>query len=241
MGNYTSFIIAKFELLIQGKHPNEEFVKKTIFIWLVSLIIIPAQSAGVHFLPVIVDSNKNITQDRLFNMAFEVNPASILVGSAYDSFTITGGILNYSLDRNAELALPFMYFTELSGDNRDHTLILDFCYRRFVSEYQKGFYINAALRIAHFSENNDTYYVEPLSGEYYYRNNRENIMKLGIGFGIGYRLITRHGFVWGVSITVGRYLNNLKSSSHSSEYSFPSYVSERIYFDMELLKIGYAF
>lgn len=208
---------------------------------LVCSFFVTAQSLGVKYLPAAVDSNKYLTQDYLYDFAFEINPASILVGSASDALTLSAGYMNYSLDRNAEIAIPFMFYTQLGGQNDDHTVVVDVCYRRFVSEYQKGFYINAALRIATFSNTYDEYYIEPLTYDWYYKPQSKNYTKIGLAFGIGYRLISRKGFVWGVSLSVGRYFNALDKHSYSTEETFPVYVSDKLYLDIELLKIGYAF
>ncbi|GJQ61595.1 MAG: hypothetical protein SCALA702_06480 [Melioribacteraceae bacterium] len=214
---------------------------KTVIVVLFCSFLISAQSIGVKYLPAAVDSNKSLTADYLYDFALEFSPASILVGTASDALTLSAGYLNYSLDRNAEIAVPFMLYTQLGGQNDDHTFIVDLCYRKFVTEYQRGFYINAAFRIANFSHNRDVYYTVPLSYDWHYRSESENITKIGLAFGIGYRLISRKGFVWGVSLSVGRYFNDLDKHSYSTDETFPVYVSDKLYLDIELLKIGYAF
>lgn len=62
------------------------------------------------------------------------------------------------------------------------------------------------------------------------------VNRFGVGFGIGYRYFSRRGLYWGTSLTVGRYFTDT-----NKQIDGETLIMGKGYFDIELLKFGYAF
>jgi len=76
--------------------------------------------------------------------------------------------------------------------------------------------------------------------DYNTTNNKKGVAnKLGIGFGMGYRIFSYKGLYWGVSASLGRYFIGENDMFQSSSY-FADDDSEMI-FDFEFLKFGWTF
>lgn len=157
----------------------------------------------------------------------EFNPALALLGSA-EGATLSGGVSLFSMDRNAEIAVPVFYQSDTKDDYQN--LIVDVHYRRFIGGHQKGFFISGGARYQRLHGNEG----EAIDFEDSGRKATAN--KLGLMCGIGYRYFTQSGFYWGTSLSVGRYFTDTdkKFESHFG-------ISEKLLWDFELLKIGYAF
>jgi hypothetical protein len=170
--------------------------------------------------------------------------------------SFSGTVSYFSSAQNAEIALPIFYETiryayEGSGEeNQDFKLItLDVHYRRFLGRTIKGFYVSGFGRFARLRGRigGDSPYSDIYSRSGYHGRDTtfdENAHpyatenKFGIGVGIGFRLIFKHGIYWGNSVSVGRYF--VGKNDQFLNVGIRGNDKKRI-FDWELLKVGYAF
>ncbi len=161
-------------------------------------------------------------------MGLEFNPAMALLGSK-DGVILSGGLSFFAVDRNAEISIPVYY---AKSDKDDYSnFILDVHYRRFIGGHQKGFFVSAGGRYQRLHDE--------LGNAIDFDDNGKmgTAHKLGLMFGIGYRFFTKSGFYWGTSLSVGRYFTDTDKKFESHSF----WISEKTLWDMELLKIGYAF
>jgi hypothetical protein len=165
----------------------------------------------------------------LANKSFgiEFNPALALLGSA-DGLILSGGVSFFTLDRNAEVSIPVYY----AKDNHDNysNFFVDAHYRRFIGGHQKGFYIGGGGRYQRIrGEEGDII-------DFDENGAMTTAHRFGLMFGIGFRYFNKSGFYWGTSFSLGRYFTDTdkKFESHFG-------ISEKLLWDFELLKFGYAF
>ncbi len=177
---------------------------------------------------------KEVKDDPLKNKTFgiEFNFVRLLLVDKMSS--VSGGLSLFSIDRGAEISFPFYYqFPKTSTDLTDITL--DCHYRFFLGKAQKGFYLSAFVRYA--------YLHGALGDDYLFNTSSSNGIgtenKLGVGFGLGFRVFSHKTFYWGTSLNLGRYIIGTSNKFASSILSVDD--DNEFIFDIELLKFGFSF
>ena len=157
----------------------------------------------------------------------EFNPARFLVSSTDDDgLVITGGLSLFSVSKSAEIAFPIYYAV---GGYDSKVFHLDSHYRNFLGKHRNGFYISTGIRFT-ILEGREGNYTWELSDK------TSSTSRMGLTFGIGYRIFGKNGWYWGTSLFAGRYFKEVK-------YSLMNVGSagNEVIIDMELLKIGRLF
>ena len=182
---------------------------------------------------------------------FEFNFFRLLTLSSEEK-TLSGTYSFFNTQNNTEIAIPFMFSSaEYSGhygydivdNNKSLTsFTIDAHYRKYLGHRLDGFYLSAFARAAYLNglkvDNEYYYYSEPYS---YTQPHTGSEVKLGIGFGIGYRIISDSGYYWGTSLSVGRYLVGDSDVFADVDGISANLDDEEFIIDIELLKFGFAF
>lgn len=174
-----------------------------------------------------------------------------LLSIGQEATALSGTYSLFNTQNNTEIAFPIMFSqSEHEGylDNKNMTsFTADAHYRKYLGERLDGFYLSGFTRIAHLSgvlgKDDYSYYYSSDYGSTYERATSKtgSETKIGIGFGIGYRIISTNGFYWGASLSLGRYLIGDSDKFYESEGASTELDDEEIIIDIELLKFGYAF
>lgn len=168
------------------------------------------------------------------DIGIEVNPIYLIM-SKKDNILLTGTISLFNISRKAELAIPLSYYKttdEEDNELKSQQVIIDFQYRRFLKGIQKGFYFSGGLRYSYnYGYDCDMWWDEDIVKNYARH-------KVGLSFGIGYRYFSPSGLYWGFSIYGGRYFTGTDVTFLNTQTLT---VSRDIFWDIELLKFGYAF
>lgn len=160
-------------------------------------------------------------------IGFEINPSFLMFGN------ISGGVQLFSIDRTAEISIPFYYsnqnnsrssynYTLFSGSDLQSVFDIDIQYRKFLNKIQNGFWTGIGIKYTHLDMGANSHYDD---------SNYENEDYYGLIFGVGYRTYSSNGFYYGISCMIGRYFEIGKEDS----------LSGRMIFSLEFLKLGYAF
>src|SRR5688500_4033855 len=88
----------------------------------------------------------NPLQDK--TMGIELNPVWQIL--AQDGLALTGGIQVFAWDRHAEFSFPWQVFK----DDDEAMYSLDLHYRRFLGDWQQGFYLAGFTRAAYMEWGN---------------------------------------------------------------------------------------
>ena len=161
----------------------------------------------------------------------EFNPAGFLLSTTSDEgFTITGSLSLFSVSESAEIAFPIYYKVGKEDFKLFH---LDSHYRLFTGKHRNGFYLSSGIRFTQLRGREGYSF---LWENYNVSNEITSVTKVGLIFGIGYRIFGRNGWYWGTSLFAGRYFTD-------TEYSIvgAGNVDSKAIIDMELLKIGKTF
>ena len=161
----------------------------------------------------------------------EFNPVYFLLSTTNDEgFTITGSVSLFSVSESAEIAFPIFYS---EGENDLRIFHLDSHYRNFTGKHRNGFYLSSGIRFTQLRgrEGNGFF-----GWNYDVSNEITSVTKVGLIFGIGYRIFGINGWYWGTSLFGGRYFTD-------TEYSIvgAGNVDSNAIIDIELLKIGKTF
>jgi hypothetical protein len=174
--------------------------------------------------------NEPLTNRRF---GLEINPFRLLAMKDWQTFS--GTVSLFSVNRHAEIAFP-IYFQNRhsSGDLMDFTA--DCHFRYFMGNTQNGFYLSGFVRYAYlYGKVGDIFLLNLNTSQYI--DGEAN--KLGVGFGLGYRIFSYNHLYWGASLSFGRYMLG-KSGQFSN--SIPLFHDDWEYiFDIELFKFGWAF
>lgn len=160
------------------------------------------------------------------HLGIEFNPALLLVGLGNEELYLSGGFSLFNLAPQAEIAFP-VYYRKYNHDGSS-LLTADVQYRLFFSK-KRGFYASGGLRYARLHGEKD-----------WWENGQDSRMvtidKFGAFFGIGYRYFSEIGIYWGTSVIMGTYL-----SDDTDKIDGIYMDAGKFLFDIELLKIGFAF
>ncbi len=160
-----------------------------------------------------------------------------------DERTLSGGFSYFDAERKVEYAFPVMWSSaehdnywgvgDAADGKRLNTLTIDAHYRKYLGDTLNGFYISGFARATHLDGvlQNDDYSVIKNGSEF----------KLGVGFGIGYRIISRSGIYWGASLSLGRYLVGESDQFRETNGISAEHDDAETIVDVELLKFGMAF
>ena len=158
------------------------------------------------------------------HFGIEFNPALLLAGLGNNEVYLSGGFSLFNVAPQAEIAFPIYY----RNDN-SQLLIADIHYRLFFSE-RRGFYASAGLRYARLRGEEELDWDDNGPAE------TVTVDKFGAFFGIGYRYFSKIGLYWGAGIIMGTYF-----SDDSNKLNDLFIDAGKFLYDVELLKIGYAF
>lgn len=168
----------------------------------------------------------------------------LLVGEGETA--LSGTYSRFNTKNNTELAFPVMlsrgeHSTRLSQVESLTTFTADAHYRKYLGERLNGFYLSGFARMAYLSgvvdDGQDSYFMSSRD----IPTNKDSELKLGVGFGFGYRIISTNGIYWGTSLSVGRYLVGKSDNFLESDGLSADIDDSEIIVDVELLKFGYAF
>ncbi len=165
------------------------------------------------------------------HFGIEFNPALLLAGLGNDVLYLSGGFSLFNMAPQAELAFPIFY-RNYQNEN-EKLLTADIHYRLFFNKVKRGFYASAGLRYAQLQgkeEDGDIF------GDKDDNLKQVTIHKFGAFFGIGYRYFSKIGIYWGTGLILGTYF-----SDDSDKIKGAFMDQGKFLFDIELLKIGYAF
>ena len=214
---------------------------KILYVILIGLIIVGSVQAqqDAKIDTVLQNQNKMMQNQEqiLYNVTWvdplegrhfgvEFNPALLLVGLGNEELYLSGGFSLFNLAPQAEIAFP-VYYRRYDHDGSS-LLTADAHYSLFFSK-KRGFYASGGLRYARLYGEQD-----------WWDDGRDSRMvtvdKFGAFFGIGYRYFSEIGIYWGTSLIMGTYLTD---DTDKIDGIFMD--AGKFLFDVELLKIGYAF
>lgn len=161
------------------------------------------------------------------HFGLEFNPALLLVGLGNNELYLSGGFSLFNLAPQAEIAFP-VYYRKYDSDNSE-LLTADVHYRLFFSK-RRGFYASGGLRYARLYGEEEQNWVDVDNPR------MVTVNKVGAFFGIGYRYFSQIRIYWGTGIILGTYFSD---DSNKIQGTFMD--QGKFLFDLELLKIGYAF
>ncbi len=137
----------------------------------------------------------------------------------------SGEINLWNVDKKAEINIPVQYahnpFSIDDEDNVDLDLFMTgINYRRFFNEKQSGFFAQAGWHYMHGSGSDE---IGSVSGS-----------SNSVLFGFGYRVISKDGFFWGTSFSMGKTWGSIKDNSGDT------ISGSGLALDIDLLKFGIA-
>lgn len=194
--------------------------------------------------------DENPLDGRTFGI--ELNPFRLLFLDK-ESKSISGTVSIFDVDNSVEFAFPFFYGVSNEQDGFYNgtnvgplrSFTLDAHYRNYFGKRLKGFYISGFGRFAAINgsvgDDFDFSYIYSSTPPQY---SRDTELKLGVGFGIGYRIVSKSGWYWGTSLSVGRYIvgeNNKFVSPSGGPFGASELDDLEYIVDFELLKFGMAF
>ncbi len=171
----------------------------------------------------------------------EINPIRFLMIDSEEK-TFSGTYSRFYVDKKIEVAFPFMWtsakhdpsYSYLSqpavGEGSARSITLDAHFRKFLGRTMNGFYLSGFVRGVTLKG-----VLEDGSG------NKHSENKLGMGFGVGYRIFSASNYYWGTSLSVGRYMigdSDIYEDTYGPSYDLDD--SEAI-IDVEFFKFGYSF
>jgi len=184
---------------------------------------------------------------------FEFNYFRLLTLGSEEK-TLSGTYSFFNTQNNTEIAIPFMlssaehssyYGYDISNNNKDLTsFTIDVHYRKYLGHRLDGFYLSAFARTAYLNglkRSNESYYYSSSEPYSFTPKHTGSEVKFGVGFGIGYRIISDSGYYWGTSLSVGRYLVGDSQVFDDAEGISANLDDEEFIINIELLKFGFAF
>ena len=161
----------------------------------------------------------------------EFNPAGFLLSTTSDEgFTITGSLSLFSVSESAEIAFPIYYKV---GEKDLKLFHIDSHYRFFTGKHRNGFYLSSGIRLTQLRGREGYSF---FNWDNNVSNEITSVTKIGLIFGMGYRIFGRKGWYWGTSLFGGRYITETEFSIVGAGAA-----DGKAIIDMELLKIGKTF
>ena len=166
----------------------------------------------------------------------ELNPGLILYASDKNATVISAGISLFPKNRKTELTMPITYEYSRDedwfyGDYFGKSINVEFHYRFYLAGKLGGIYNSIGVKYNYA-------YLEPDEDSEYAKT--EKVSRLGLGFGIGYRLFSDDRLYWGIGIFFGRHLLGRDISDKINIDSMFTR-DENLFFTVQLLKTGWAF
>ena len=181
------------------------------------------------FLALVLHAESLPLEGRKYGVEFNF-PRLLTYSDSWKS--ISGTFSYFDHDEKIEIAVPWLiarHQNRYDSDNYDVKTI-DVHYRKFLEDRLSGFYISGFTRLAY------------IDGRLQDENMRQKTLKLGIGVGLGVRILPENSrFYWGFGLYVGRYLGNQNEIYKTRDFDFLIYDDIPIIVDFDFLKFGYAF
>ena len=220
------FLFLRVQLLL-GEHTMKSTFR---VLWVLLVLAIGASAQESTISP-----KNNPDPSPLANRTagIEFSPVRLLWGYAdpgsFGAKTQVSGTLSlFAIDRHAEIAFPFLLAIGTNENIPLRVLNVDATYRRFLSEYQGGFYLSGGIRYG-FASGVELIDRRPTG-------KKTEHTKVGAYAGIGYRYFTHSGLYWGTNIVIGRFFGDFSYRSGEADLDDGPFL-----IDCELLKIGFAF
>lgn len=144
--------------------------------------------------------------------------------------TLSGTYSRFDTQKNVEIAIPIFYQSDKtdywSSTSTYESFTVDLHYRKFLRHNLDGFYLSGFTRFAHLSGTLLENWPQDKGSE----------SKLGVGFGIGYRIFSATGWYWGASLSLGRYF-----VGEAERFDLGDVDDSDFIIDVEFFKFGYAF
>ena len=175
------------------------------------------------------ESNEGPLTGKRFGV--EVNPLRLLWVDKATTFS--GSFSLFDVTRFAEISFPVYFQSPKNGDDLTE-FTLDAHYRYFLGKTQNGFYLSGFARYAFLNGTLNFEDITPIPTK-----TKDSQHKLGIGFGIGYRIFSERGLYWGTSLSVGRYVTGSNNRFYGDFLTLDD--DNEFIVDIEVLKFGWAF
>jgi len=173
-----------------------------------------------------------------FNFGLEINPGLLLYARGQKATVVSAGFSYFPQNRKSEITIPIVYEYSKDSDwffENGKSVNLELHYRKFLMGKVGGIYSDIGIKYNYaYSEPSDDYEnIEP--------DEPKSMRRLGLGFGMGYRIFSDDRFYLGIGVFLGSYFlgRDIDNSTGISSSLFTS--DERSFFTIQLLKIGYAF
>ena len=175
----------------------------------------------VLLLPLVLYSEDFIFGDNVIGI--EISPVRLVLQES-DRHTFSGGFSYFLREQNAELHFPIYIEQSKYTSYNEQIATFDAEYRKFLN---KGFYVGGLFRVAKL-----------WGGE-----ENKSTIKLGLGTSIGYRFVFDNALYFGVGASFTKYFtgeNDIFGSGGGIDMTYLDNDTKGI-FELEFLKIGYAF
>lgn len=186
------------------------------------------QNPSVFINPIIPEKSLNDKKKGI-----EINLLRILTYNNYFSFSGTYSI--FDAKNKNEYAFPVFYGDPVEkGEMR--TISADIHIRHYTGNSLKGFYCSGFARLANLRGYRTDYY-----DAFIHQSNQDkiSITKLGIGLGIGYRVMLDKNLYWGTGLILGKYISGESAVLFNDSQEISD--DDPFILDAEFFKIGWAF
>lgn len=162
-------------------------------------------------------------------------------------YQLSGGFSYFDTQNSREYAFP-VFISSVKSDSEQYPSTykfstVDFHYRQYLGDTLTGFYLSGFARAAQIKALVGYDYAPSVfsiagscsdCGPSYY----DSEYKLGIGVGLGYRIISKNGLYWGCGLILGKYV-----VGENDKFREGDGINEdaELIVDAELLKFGYSF
>lgn len=166
-------------------------------------------------------------------MGIEINPFRLLISDS-NSYSFSGTLSHFNNSDGVEIAIPFYYLNEKFNSDRidnETRFNLDLHYRKYMfNQKTDGLYLGGFGRYTY------------LDGKAANSSRYVTVNKVGLGLEIGFKLkSTTLPLYWGASVSAGGYLGNSNDKLRRGVMFDAGFDDRKLIFDIELLKVGYAF
>ena len=157
------------------------------------------------------------------DMGVAINPVGVLFN------WVSAEVNLWQIDRTAEINIPIQYMHNpfgLEDDDYDLNIFaIGVQYRKFFSERQEGFFVQAGWQYANFG----------VDGKEEFNNRSSDGNVNSILFGLGYRIISQsNGLFWAAALSAGKSWGTIEDPD-GGEISGSGFA-----YDIDFFKIGYS-